>query len=520
MAAAAAAVKDDPEVKAVKTPPTEEYEFADSPNSAGGEGSPKFDRKMSGSSEESSQVKMVKHALSKAQRESSRLQRRVRYPALIIGFLLMGGSMWWVATSWTSSSSLFLFVRDLLRSLGCISWLCACLPSDRWGPKLGSFLLIVLGVKCLIWHTENAAEYAHQLTSHAESGKPCRIENEETNCILGAYTIGSISLMYIVMHVWQLPYLAYGICLPSRATIGRLWVGLALLHLTKGATDFIAVLPALAIQAHMGKTVSKDVVLWTTLHGIYGLVSGVLLMLPSFRRWVHFRLLSASGAYTAATSVAAFLGNRSARKVMEVAQNTCRFVACDKVTQQDLMSSSPDPTLRRLSTACRLQDIDAFLSHSWHDPPLAKWEALQVWRRSFKAQHQREPRLWIDKYCIDQENIEASLMCLPVFLASCHTLLIIAGETYFDRLWCVEEVFVYLQMDRCVDSIEMVPICGDMEERIRTFDVKAAQCFKERDRQKLLATIEAGCGDDETFNQHVNQALSRALRASRWALTA
>ena len=24
-----------------------------------------------------------------------------------------------------------------------------------------------------------------------------------------------------------------------------------------------------------------------------------------------------------------------------------------------------------------------------------------------------------------------------------------------DRLWCVEEVFVYLQMDRCVDSIEM-----------------------------------------------------------------
>eukprot|EP00439_Symbiodinium_sp_Y106_P001790 s3990_g1.t1 len=232
MAAAAAAVKDDPEVKAVKTPPTEEYEFADSPNSAGGEGSPKLF-----CVGESSQVKMVKHALSKAQRESSRLQRRVRYPALIIGFLLMGGSMWWVATSWTSSSSLFLF--DLLRSLGCISWLCACLPSDRWGPKLGSFLLIVLGVKCLIWHTENAAEYAHQLTSHAESGKPCRIENEETNCILGAYTIGSISLMYIVMHVWQLPYLAYGICLPSRATIGRLWVGLALLHLTKGATDFI-----------------------------------------------------------------------------------------------------------------------------------------------------------------------------------------------------------------------------------------------------------------------------------------
>lgn len=34
-------------------------------------------------------------------------------------------------------------------------------------------------------------------------------------------------------------------------------------------------------------------------------------------------------------------------------------------------------------------------------------EALQQWRAAFKAQHQREPRLWIDKYCIDQTDIEA-----------------------------------------------------------------------------------------------------------------
>ncbi|CAE7373505.1 unnamed protein product [Symbiodinium natans] len=243
-------------------------------------------------------------------------------------------------------------------------------------------------------------------------------------------------------------------------------------------------------------------------------------MLPSFRRWVHFRLLAASGAFTAASSVAAFLGNRSAQKVMEVSQNTCHYIGLDKVTQKDMMTSSPDPNLRRLSTPCRLQDIDAFLSHSWHDPPLAKWEALQAWRRSFKAQHQREPRLWIDKYCIDQENIEASLMCLPVFLASCHTLLIIAGETYFDRLWCVEEVFVYLQMSRSIDSIELLPICSDMDERIQTFDAQAAQCFKDRDRQRLLATIEAGCGDFESFNADVQDALMHALKKSRWAFGA
>ena len=63
------------------------------------------------------------------------------------------------------------------------------------------------------------------------------------------------------------------------------------------------------------------------------------------------------------------------------------------------------------------------------------------------------------RYCIDQENIDASLMCLPVFLASCHTLLIIAGESYLDRLWRLEEVFVYLQLSRSRDTIEMLPIC-------------------------------------------------------------
>jgi hypothetical protein len=30
-------------------------------------------------------------------------------------------------------------------------------------------------------------------------------------------------------------------------------------------------------------------------------------------------------------------------------------------------------------------------------------------------------------------------MCLPVFLASCHTLLILAGPTFLKRLWCIEE---------------------------------------------------------------------------------
>ena len=39
--------------------------------------------------------------------------------------------------------------------------------------------------------------------------------------------------------------------------------------------------------------------------------------------------------------------------------------------------------------------------------------------------------------CIDQTDIDANLACLPVFLSGCRELLILVGETYHKRLWCV-----------------------------------------------------------------------------------
>ena len=43
-------------------------------------------------------------------------------------------------------------------------------------------------------------------------------------------------------------------------------------------------------------------------------------------------------------------------------------------------------------------------------------------------------------------------MCLPVFLASCHTLLIVAGPTFLKRLWCIEEApwFQFFLSMKCV----------------------------------------------------------------------
>ena len=64
----------------------------------------------------------------------------------------------------------------------------------------------------------------------------------------------------------------------------------------------------------------------------------------------------------------------------------------------------------------------------------------------------RAPRLVPqDKACIDQGNIQQSLACLPVFLAGCQTLLVVAGATYCSRLWCVMELFTFARSE-CLPS--------------------------------------------------------------------
>ena len=42
--------------------------------------------------------------------------------------------------------------------------------------------------------------------------------------------------------------------------------------------------------------------------------------------------------------------------------------------------------------------------------------------------------------CIDQSAIAASLSALPIYLAACDELVVLAGATFPTRLWCVIEV--------------------------------------------------------------------------------
>ena len=124
----------------------------------------------------------------------------------------------------------------------------------------------------------------------------------------------------------------------------------------------------------------------------------------------------------------------------------------------------------------RLGDVDIFLSHSWHDPVGPKWEALQKWCGAFEAKHGRSPVIWLDKACINQDDIAANLACLPVFLAGCQRLLVIAGPTYCERLWCVMEIFVFLRMGGHPSRISILPIRAAPEDSL---DPKGAALARE-----------------------------------------
>ena len=111
-----------------------------------------------------------------------------------------------------------------------------------------------------------------------------------------------------------------------------------------------------------------------------------------------------------------------------------------------------------------------------------------------------------DKACIDQQRIDESLAALPVYLSGCQDLLVVVGPTYTRRLWCVMELFVFLQMGGSLDRVTALTLPGkEVQRELATFDASKAQCFKAEDRERLLGIIESSFGDFGTFNATVRR---------------
>eukprot|EP00929_Paragymnodinium_shiwhaense_P073128 TRINITY_DN37176_c0_g6_i1.p1 TRINITY_DN37176_c0_g6~~TRINITY_DN37176_c0_g6_i1.p1 ORF type:complete len:196 (-),score=16.62 TRINITY_DN37176_c0_g6_i1:55-642(-) len=177
--------------------------------------------------------------------------------------------------------------------------------------------------------------------------------------------------------------------------------------------------------------------------------------------------------------------------------------------------------LYSLSEPCRLGVCDAFLSHSWHDNGEAKWKAVSAWCTAFAVARGRPSRLWFDKVCINQADIQADLPCLPIFLAGCNTLLVTCGDTYTCRLWCCVELFVYMRMSESLGhDIDVCLLAESRNERQtiveswRNFDFRACECFDEGDKRRILDCFERNGGADgfNAYIRHLTGAVIPSLR--------
>ena len=161
------------------------------------------------------------------------------------------------------------------------------------------------------------------------------------------------------------------------------------------------------------------------------------------------------------------------------------------------------------------------MSHSWHDDAKAKFAILDQVMQQFKAKYNREATFWLDKVCIDQENISDGLKVLCINVTACKKLLVVCGETYFQRLWCMLELFIMFAFSQdeanAVARIELVPIEADgvtresILESMSTFELEGAHCYDPNEEIKLRSVM-AAVGEEQFVARM--RSLAEKIRAA------
>jgi len=239
---------------------------------------------------------------------------------------------------------------------------------------------------------------------------------------------------------------------------------------------------------------------------------------PAFRGRVHRWLgeLTSSTRTQEAAAVASLIGQQDggAAAALRVATKAFRALPVESLTLEELQDNKPDPLLFNKTERADLGSVAAFCSHSWSDDGTAKHERLN----EYSSKHQEEGGggpclIWLDKACIDQQNIQASLAALPIFLSGCNHLLILAGPTYCTRLWCVMEVFVFLKMGGRQESLIVKLLNNEnaLHRLLEGFEAGKARCFLDADRHHLLAVIETGFGSFAPFNAIVRRVFAQKI---------
>lgn len=277
---------------------------------------------------------------------------------------------------------------------------------------------------------------------------------------------------------------------------------------------------------------------------ILQVVIGFIVLRPNVRERVQAWLAKRGEGASSAAVLAAIFNGRPVDDIVHAAAGCFRCVQARRALTlmlRDEHSAASDAPAAvapaeveaplhvrfALSQPAHFGGVDCFVCHSHHDDPHEKWGALASWCDAFRREHEREPLLWIDSFCLDTRRPDDVLPYLPVFVAGCTQLLVLRGPTTLQRLWCLVEIFSFLTMGGCPAAVSVVHVGGAAgsarpaaepsqaestpgESGVHVadapvFSARAAECAFDMDRQLLLAVIEAYPGGISGFDDELHQ---------------
>ena len=101
---------------------------------------------------------------------------------------------------------------------------------------------------------------------------------------------------------------------------------------------------------------------------------------------------------------------------------------------------------------------------------------------------------------------------------SSRKMLVIAGPTYFQRLWCCWELFIRSIATKDMRHTIVWPLGEtDLSACIKNFDVESVQCFRQEDKAKILEIIGGfNDGDGKAFFNKRIKAMASTLSINSW----
>ena len=254
--------------------------------------------------------------------------------------------------------------------------------------------------------------------------------------------------------------------------------------------------------------------------GLTFLVLNPLVFTRLVRQWINRRLVAVGTSSPEARRAFAtnlMMGEEEADVVIERAKRTFRGIPIRELSPGIFTATSSEAELYPKTRPLELGACDAFVSHSWHDDWTLKYKALEEWEADCVAPSGgQDVVVWWDRACIqvEQSQLSQALSCLPIYVSGCRRMVVLAGPSFPERLWCAMELFMFSELGGGLSCIDVRPFQTPSSGRttiadsFHSFEVANTHCASALDKDYFVSIIEAAFGGEDPFNAIVRGILT------------